>query len=832
MTITAAHSFPVWLPQTQTWLYQQVRSLPDDITSHIICKETLNEDQFNLPNIHSLSGPASKRSKITTRLFRHADYHLYTYRMCRKLGPGILHSHFGPVGWKNHKVLRLFNAHNVKQMKHIVTFYGQDVDHLPKVNPKWRSRYRDMFRHIDLVLCEGPFMAEKVVSLGCPENRVAVHRLGVDLDAIPYQPRSLEENEPVKILMAAAFRPKKGFQYGLKALEKLAGRFDFRITLVGDETGDEVSAEEKKKILKYTADSKLADRITLKGFITAGDLTRLALDHHIYLAPSLTADDGDSEGGAPVSLIEMAASGMPAVSSNHCDIPQVIKHGTNGLLSEERDADSLAQHLEYLIRHPEKWKEFGSKSRRHIESQFNASVQGQRLAEIYRNVIRGVSGPATVKKPGGTAKKPRLLFISHSGGLYGAERSLLELLTGLQRRKMYDLLVFLPEKSGLAAELESRGIGYRVIPYSRWIGSRYVRLAGFARSLNNRIQKKQMVREAEAWDPDLVYTNSLSTPVGAMMAAELSGLQKRTIPHIWHARELPGNPDFRFGLFDAGTRKAMNYIRASTGHIISNSRFLAGELDTMLKSTTGAARTNDSPKSDPELHSGPELHVVYNGFDYREFEDAAGVNFDRISQRTAGSSREAGSPADKSQKRPWKLVMAGGINEAKNHAEALEAVSILHKQGLQIALTIYGSGDRATVAKLKNHIRSMSLEEYVTLAGHKTSVNDIYSGADMLLVTSRIETFGRSAVEAMLSGCAVVSSDAGAMPEVVSDGETGLIYRSGDAASLAQQIKKLSEDPGYHERVVTNARKYAQQKFTAEAYVRDIEQVITSAVNV
>src|SRR5690606_39794503 len=55
-----------------------------------------------------------------------------------------------------------------------------------------------------------------------------------------------------------------------------------------------------------------------------------AYRHHVFLSPSITASDGDTEGGAPVGLIEMAATGMPVISSRHADIPEVIEHGVGG----------------------------------------------------------------------------------------------------------------------------------------------------------------------------------------------------------------------------------------------------------------------------------------------------------------------------------------------------------------------------------------------------------------------------------------------------------------------------------------------------------------------
>jgi len=73
------------------------------------------------------------------------------------------------------------------------------------------------------------------------------------------------------------------------------------------------------------------------GFQPHAILFEEAYKNHIFLSPSVTALDGDTEGGAPVTIIEMAATGMPIISTKHCDIPEVIKDGVTGFLANERD---------------------------------------------------------------------------------------------------------------------------------------------------------------------------------------------------------------------------------------------------------------------------------------------------------------------------------------------------------------------------------------------------------------------------------------------------------------------------------------------------------------
>lgn len=88
---------------------------------------------------------------------------------------------------------------------------------------------------------------------------------------------------------------------------------------------------------------------------------------HIFMLPSITAQNGDTEGGAPVAILEAQATGLPVISSYHADIPKVVVDGKSALLAPERDVEKLAKHLEYLIEHPDVWGAMGRIGREHVE---------------------------------------------------------------------------------------------------------------------------------------------------------------------------------------------------------------------------------------------------------------------------------------------------------------------------------------------------------------------------------------------------------------------------------------------------------------------------------
>jgi colanic acid/amylovoran biosynthesis glycosyltransferase len=386
--LVAVQSVQRWLPQTETWLYTQVTFLPADIESHVVCARTENLDQFPYPRVHSLMDLPRWRhvwDRAVRRLrLRNHLHHLYD--VARTVNARVLHSHFGFVGWRDLAVARRLN------LAHVVTFYGVDVLFYPTMDPRWRDRYRDMFARADAVLCEGPHMGGMIVGLGCPEAKMRVHHLGIDLSRIPYEPRAWTPGEPLRVLLSGSFREKKGFPYALHALARLRRSVPVEVTIIGDASGEPRTIREKQKILDVLRDTGLSGCTRLLGYQPFATVMEEARRHHVFLSPSVTSSDGDTEGGAPVSLIEMSAAGMMVVSTTHCDIPGVVLHGRTGWLAPERDVDALVTHLEWIAADPSRWRAMQDAGRAHMEAEFDAKRQGERLGAIYRELAATRAG--------------------------------------------------------------------------------------------------------------------------------------------------------------------------------------------------------------------------------------------------------------------------------------------------------------------------------------------------------------------------------------------------------------------------------------------------------
>ena len=384
MTINVLHSCPIWLPQTQTWIYNQVKQQQQLCGNiHVVCDHTNNLSQFSVANIHSLENETSQLQIIERVLRKVGYFHQYKYlsKISKLTKTDIIHSHFGTTAWSNLRV-----AHKLRA-KHVVTFYGFDLNKLLHHAPIWKKRYKQLFNEVDLVLCEGTHMAACLLALDCPEDKVRVQHIGVNVDEIYFQPRVWRRGEPLRVLMAAAFREKKGIPYGIEALAQIARDVPIKLTIIGDAGQDSEQRLEKEQILSKLKQCGMNESARLPGYQSHQALMNESYNHHVFLQPSITARDGDTEGGAPVSIIEMVASGMPVIATEHCDIPEVIGPAHVSPLAPERNVPKLAEGIQALLDASEEWSDLLAKGREHVENNYHLNKQTERLMSHYNSLL-------------------------------------------------------------------------------------------------------------------------------------------------------------------------------------------------------------------------------------------------------------------------------------------------------------------------------------------------------------------------------------------------------------------------------------------------------------
>lgn len=295
------------------------------------------------------------------------------YLLGKKLNYDIIHCHFGPNGIK----AAFLRDIGVISGKVISTFHGYDITNYLK--EEGETVYNSLFQLGDLFLpiCES--WKTQLEKLGCTK-KIIVHRMGIDCNKFVFTLGETSINHQVKIVSIARFVEKKGIEYGIHAVAKLLrNKSNVTYTIVGD-------GPLREDLENLINELDLAEHVKLVGWKHQEEVVNILKDSDMMLAPSITSKNGDRE-GIPVVLMEAMAMGLIIISTLHSGIPELVKDGITGFLAPEKDVDSLAQKMEYLIEHPEVRINMRKAGRKQVEENYNIDKLNYQLVEIYEKLL-------------------------------------------------------------------------------------------------------------------------------------------------------------------------------------------------------------------------------------------------------------------------------------------------------------------------------------------------------------------------------------------------------------------------------------------------------------
>lgn len=161
------------------------------------------------------------------------------------------------------------------------------------------------------------------------------------------------------------------------------------------------------------------------------------------------------------------------------------------------------------------------------------------------------------------------------------------------------------------------------------------------------------------------------------------------------------------------------------------------------------------------------------------------------------------------------IVHLSNLRPVKRVDLLLEAVARVRSREA-FKLVILAGGDFAPFVPL---VERLGLAGRVVVRPNVFEVEDYLQAADFGLFSSESESFCLGILEAMAFGCPSVSTAVGGVPEVVIDGETGILVPAGDVAALARGAEELLADRGRQERMGAAAQLRAREQFSADAVV-------------
>jgi len=322
--------------------------------------------------------PAWWRPRTWSRLFRvvtHPGFRRLRYPL--KRGAALLDApdydavvcHFGPAG----VMIQQMRDIGLIRAPLVTIFHGYDLTNYLERVPD--SYYDGLFTRGDLFLPVSDRWRNRLAELGCPVASTRLQRLGTDLDTFSHAVRVPEAGQPLRLMSVARLVEKKGVEFGIRAVARLAAA---GVSATYDVVGDGPLRDGLENLV---AELGLTDKVVFLGSRSHAEIATIMREHHALLVPSVTDAKGGME-GIPVVIMEAMATGLLVVASRHSGIPEIVRHQENGLLAEERDDAGLAECLS-SIRHDEaQWRRMVLAAREMVHTEYDLRKQNARLAEI------------------------------------------------------------------------------------------------------------------------------------------------------------------------------------------------------------------------------------------------------------------------------------------------------------------------------------------------------------------------------------------------------------------------------------------------------------------
>ncbi len=376
---TVLNLVATFLPLSENWIYDQATSL-ERYRAVFAARRLRNLSAFPFEGVHSVA-PMSLPWRVRDQILSYRNGRSpFFEKVAERENASLIHAHSGPVGADAVAVAR------AARVPLVTSFHGVDLWKGDEGLRGLRRKYASLFAHGSLFLVEGPAACAQLAHLGCNAARIVVHRRGVDVASISPHARTLLRGNELRVLMASKFVEKKGLRYGVEAFARVARDTpSMRLTIVGrgSSSGETAIGNELHDIARRYG---VASQIETLGFLPLHELQTLAYRHHVFLHPSVRAANGDAEGGHPVVMTMLAASGMPILATRHCDIPEVVSEGRTGWLVEEKDVDGLEGILREVVRDPSVLPAYSRRARELVEGKYD--IRKNRLDDIYDEVLK------------------------------------------------------------------------------------------------------------------------------------------------------------------------------------------------------------------------------------------------------------------------------------------------------------------------------------------------------------------------------------------------------------------------------------------------------------
>lgn len=264
----------------------------------------------------------------------------------------------------------------------VVSFHGADAT-AEMDRPGYQEALTEVLNRCRLALVRSDSLARSLQNLGGDQGKIRLQRAGIPLKEFAYCDRRAPSDGAWRLLQAGRFVPKKGLPETLAAFAKFRGTHPRAVLVLAGE------GPLREELQHQAATLGLEEAVQFPGHLAPVDLAREMHRAHIFLHPSKTARDGNSE-GVPNSMLEAMATGLPVVTTRHGGIPEAVRDGVNGRLLDENDVPALTRIMVELSSDYPAALALGRQAAADVKAHFELSTQLKLLEAHYREALQPV----------------------------------------------------------------------------------------------------------------------------------------------------------------------------------------------------------------------------------------------------------------------------------------------------------------------------------------------------------------------------------------------------------------------------------------------------------
>ncbi|MBA2743829.1 MAG: glycosyltransferase [Chthoniobacterales bacterium] len=360
-------------------IYRQVTSL-QSYKTFVMTKSLQNSSRFPFGDVELIPEPGwnplrhgwLKFVKRQAPILYRGEYQMLSSLLDRR-GADLMHIYFGHTG------VHLLPFVKQWDKPCVVSFHGADVG-LKQDIRNYAGKLKSLFSAVPLVFARSRSLSDRLVSLGCPPEKLRLCRTGVPLKEFPFVQRETPVDGKWRLLQACRLIPKKGVATTLCAFAIFQKEFPNAELSIAGKGPLQAHLEELAEELGITA------KVHFHGFLSQRELADFYAASHIFVHPSETPPDQNQE-GIPNSILEAMSTGLPVAATRHGGIPEAVEEGRGGFLVDERDFEALASQLKEIARSPYAFREMGVLGSEYVAANFEQCAQIRQLEAHYDEAV-------------------------------------------------------------------------------------------------------------------------------------------------------------------------------------------------------------------------------------------------------------------------------------------------------------------------------------------------------------------------------------------------------------------------------------------------------------